>query len=98
MKSNPLQVTQDELDAWMNASRTKPVAKFNVISASALHELDDRDLADIACEDEGRSPVQAIGALLEGLRIRHADAASLAVYAAIQDYHLPRALALARDL
>ena len=65
------------------------------IGAILRQGLDIDEMLEIASEQEDGGPMEAIKALLEGLRVRYAgDDMACAVLEAIERYHLPMLLAV----
>ena len=100
MNSQPHHASLDEL-AFALAEPAAPKAPWVTALCATLDvpTLTHEDVMSIATEGALGSPAQAMNSLFAALRARHADdRTTLAMLAAIQDYHLPNALDLARGI
>jgi hypothetical protein len=89
--------TTDELDALLaqptTAQPTEPPPEWlrSLCTRGDMLDLDDDDLCEIAAECDPRGIQATIAGLIEAVRVRHAaDRVTLAMLAALHEYHMPR--------
>ena len=86
-------VTWDDLDAILNTpthETQRPEWLAAICTGGTLPDLDYADLLEVASEIDPAGLEATITGMLDALRLRHAgDRVTLAMLAALQDYHLP---------
>jgi hypothetical protein len=94
MANNSPTCTLDELDALLGTDASDMTASPAWLRAACVlgdvHDLRGEELCELSAERDERGTSVTVAGLIEGLRVRHAgDRVTLAMLAALQDYHMP---------